>query len=169
MDLTLRKQTEQQLRYQGTHDALTGIYNRLFFEEELERLERSREYPISILVADIDGLKKVNDTFGHFAGDVLIQKATGLLSSVFRSEDVLARIGGDEFSALLPRTDSQAAEKIARRIREELKKNNQLYPDTTVNISLGLATAEHDSLVKTFTIADQKMYQEKIEHRSGLF
>ena len=169
MDLTLRKQTEQQLRYQGTHDALTGIYNRLFFEEELERLERSREYPISILVADIDGLKKVNDTYGHFAGDELIQKATGLLSSVFRSEDVLARIGGDEFSALLPRTDSTTAEKIARRIREELKKNNQLFPDTAVNISLGLATAEHDSLVKTFTIADQKMYQEKIEHRSGSF
>ncbi|MEI6290455.1 MAG: sensor domain-containing diguanylate cyclase [Chloroflexota bacterium] len=167
MDLTLRKQNEQQLRYQGTHDALTGIYNRLFFEEELERLERSREYPISILVADIDGLKTVNDTYGHFAGDELIQKATGLLSSVFRSEDVLARIGGDEFSALLPRTDSQAAEKIASRIREELKKNNQLFPGTSINISLGLATAEHDSLAKTFTLADQKMYQEKTEHKSG--
>jgi len=168
MDLSARKQIEDQLRYQSTHDVLTGLYNRTFFEEELARLERSREFPISIIVADVDGLKMTNDTLGHAAGDRLLQEAANLLQSVFRAGDMLARIGGDEFSALLPNTDVFTAEQVVTRIKESLAGHNSAGKIPPVRLSLGVATAERGNLIGTFTLADQRMYADKAERRPGM-
>ena len=167
-DITERKSMEEQLRYQGTHDAMTKMYNRSYFEEELARFERSREFPISIIVADVDGLKILNDTLGHAVGDELLQQAANVLTSVFRAGDVLARTGGDEFAALLPVTDSAAAEQIVARIRESLVEHNTRFPDLPVKFSLGTATAEKDNLAGTFNLADQRMYADKSARKASM-
>ena len=168
MDLTVRKQAENQLRYQSTHDVLTKIYNRTFFEEELTRLEHSQEFPISIVMADVDGLKTTNDTLGHAAGDQLLREATLVLTSIFRTEDILARIGGDEFSALLPGTDSNTVEQIVIRIKDKMIEHNRVFPDSPVHLSLGAATAEKDNLTSMFTLADQRMYADKALRKANM-
>ena len=101
-DLTERKLYEQELQYMSLHDQLTGIYNRAFFSEEMQRLQKGRDFPITIIVADLNGLKFVNDTMGHHKGDELLKACAEVLESSLRSSDILARVGGDEFAVLLP-------------------------------------------------------------------
>jgi diguanylate cyclase (GGDEF)-like protein/PAS domain S-box-containing protein len=165
-DITERKRAEDQIRYQGTHDALTGIYNRAYFEEELARLENSHDFPISLVIADVDGLKVLNDTSGHQVGDELLRQVADVLSSVFRGEDVLARIGGDEFAVLLPATKETTAEKMLARVRERVKQQNSEHPELPVEISLGMATAEKSGLTAAFTLADQRMYANKAARKA---
>lgn len=160
-DITDRKKMEDQLRYQSTHDILTGLYNRSFFEAELVRLEGGREYPISIIMADVDGLKVINDTQGHIAGDQLLKQAAVILRSVFRTEDIVARIGGDEFAVLLPNTNSESVTQKVKVVRQKLDKNNEEQSNFPVHLSLGSATAEKGDLIGIFTLADQRMYQDK--------
>jgi diguanylate cyclase (GGDEF)-like protein/PAS domain S-box-containing protein len=160
-DITERKNLEEQLRYQSTHDDMTRIYNRAYFEAELARFERGREYPVSIVIADFDRLKAINDNLGHPFGDELLRQTAQVLSSVFRAGDVLARLGGDEFGALLPATDEQAVGQIAARIRESLAEHNARSLDVPLELSIGAATGEHGSLAEVFTLADQRMYANK--------
>ena len=157
-----RKQTEEQLRYLSNHDVLTGLYNRTFFEENLNRLERGKRYPISIVMADVDDLKAVNDRLGHAAGDVLLRQAAVLFSEVFRSEDIVARIGGDEFAVLLPDTGELAAEALVGRIRQSLSSWNENHC-SAVDLSIGVAVAANGGeLRQALRIADQRMYHDKI-------
>ena len=165
-DITERKLAEEHLGYTSTHDALTGIYNRSFFEVELARLEHSREFPISIAMADVDQLKVINDTQGHAAGDELIRQAANALRAVFREADVLARIGGDEFAVILPGTDSANAEQMLARVRELLAKHNAETLDFPVQLSLGTATAERNNLTEAFMLADQRMYADKATRKA---
>jgi diguanylate cyclase (GGDEF)-like protein/PAS domain S-box-containing protein len=165
-DITERKLAEEQLGYKSTHDALTGIYNRAFFEVELARLEHSREFPISIVMADVDQLKVMNDTQGHAAGDEMIRQAANALRAVFREADVLARIGGDEFAVLLPSTDSANAEQMLARVQEWLGKHNAETLDFPVQLSLGTATAEKKNLTEAFTLADQRIYTDKATRKA---
>ncbi len=165
-DITVRKQAEELLLYQGTHDALTGIYNRTFFEVELARFERSREYPTSIIIADMDYLKVANDTQGHAVGDQLLRNAANALRSAFRESDVLARIGGDEFAVLLPSTDSKIAEQIMSRIKQQLAEHNIKHPELPIQLSLGMATAEKNNITEALEIADRRMYADKAARKS---
>jgi diguanylate cyclase (GGDEF)-like protein/PAS domain S-box-containing protein len=167
-DITERKRADELLRYQSIHDVLTGIYNRTFFEAELVRFERGREFPVSIVVADVDGLKFVNDKLGHAAGDDLLKQAAAVLGGVFRAGDVLARIAGDEFAALLPDTNAAGVEQFVTRIRDCLVEQNTRHPDLPVQLSLGAATAEKNNLVATMTLADQRMYADKAARKSGV-
>ena len=162
MDITERKQTEERLRYLSTHDPLTGLYNRAFFQEELDRLEQGRQYPISIVVADVDRLKFTNDKLGHAAGDELIIRAALALKGAFRAEDVVARVGGDEFAVLLPLADAPVVEDALERVTRKIE--SQAKPDDLITLSLsyGSATAQKgESLAETLKRADQRMYQNK--------
>ncbi len=164
IDITELKAYEEQLKYLSLHDQLTGLFNRTFFETELSRLEGGREYPISIISTDLDGLKLINDTMGHAKGDQLLKASAKILQQTFRASDILARVGGDEFAAILPNTDSQTSESIARRIRENIAAFNKDNADLPLSLSLGLATAESSeiSMTNLFKQADDLMYRDKL-------
>ena len=165
-DIGDRKEMEDRLKYLSAHDSLTGLYNRMHFETEFERTARGRKYPLSVIVADLDGLKTVNDSLGHAAGDELIKSAASLLSHVFRSDDLVARLGGDEFVVLLPETDEQMTQMLMQRIRNAEKSMQVTSPAERVRLSLGGATAHnHGETVGLFNRADTRMYEEKAEHK----
>ena len=129
------------------------------------RMERLQEFPVSIIIADVDDLKVVNDKKGHAAGDELLRQATAVLSDSFRNEDVLARIGGDEFAVLLPRTDSAMVEQILARIQTVLKEHNLRNPDLPVLLSLGSSTVAQGELTEAFNQADRRMYADKANRK----
>jgi len=145
---------------------LTGLYNRAFFETEFERIEKGRKYPVSVIVADIDGLKSVNDTHGHVAGDLLIKSAANILGSVFRSDDIVARIGGDEFAILLTESDENKVSALLWRIREAEHWLNFEKNTLQVRLSLGNATAyQQKEMVNIINMADKRMYENKTAYK----
>jgi diguanylate cyclase (GGDEF)-like protein/PAS domain S-box-containing protein len=164
-DITANKQVEEQLRYLTNHDPMTGLYNRTFFDEELKRLDRGREFPDSVIMADIDDLKETNDSFGHAAGDDLLRRSAQVLGSAFRTEDVVARIGGDEFAVLLPNTSAKVIKTVMFRIKSILDEHNAAFDGNPLQLSFGVSTAEkRGSLTEVLKEADKKMYAEKQAH-----
>jgi diguanylate cyclase (GGDEF)-like protein len=160
MNVTERRLAEEKTRYLSTHDVLTGLYNRNFFEAELERLQHSRLMPMNILIADVNGLKQTNDTLGHFAGDELLRQAAQALRQAFRKEDIIARTGGDEFTVLFP--GNIAPQEAEKRLHQSVAEMNQKRPDLPLSLAIGAAAAEcGQSLLETYKRADQKMYGEK--------
>ena len=148
------------------HDTLTGLYNRAFFEEEMRRLDGSREYPITIISADVDGLKLINDTMGHTKGDQLLKACAAILRKSLRSSDILARIGGDEFVVILPRTDKKTGNRIIQRIRSNSTSYNLEHNELPLSISLGAATAQSAEvpLHAVYKKADDLMYRDKLNN-----
>jgi diguanylate cyclase (GGDEF)-like protein/PAS domain S-box-containing protein len=167
IDITERKKTEEKLRFLSFHDVLTGLYNRAYFEEEMTRLSSSRQFPVSIIVCDLDNLKQINDTLGHDIGDRAIKGAVKILGlNVFRKEDVVARTGGDEFVTLLPNTDMNDNPFILKRLKQaitdfnESEENDGLY--RPISMSCGYAvTQQGDSLIEGYKQADADMYSNK--------
>lgn len=163
-DITERKQMEEKLKQLSIHDAVTGVYNRGFFDEALARLERGREFPISLVMADVDHLKEMNDHQGHAAGDAMLKRVAQILNAAFRAEDIVARIGGDEFAVILPNTDAITAETVLLRVRRGLQKHNTAQAGMPISISFGMSTADKlKSLLGALKEADENMYREKRE------
>jgi diguanylate cyclase (GGDEF)-like protein/PAS domain S-box-containing protein len=149
-------------------DSLTGSFNRTFFETELARLELGREFPVSIVVADLDNMKHTNDTLGHAAGDTLLKRTQQILQAAFRAVDIIARIGGDEFAVLLPATDAVTVVKMISRVHLKLAENNAQHPDLPIHLSLGTYTAQQGRLSEAFIVADQRMYASKAERKQRM-
>jgi diguanylate cyclase (GGDEF)-like protein/PAS domain S-box-containing protein len=163
-DVTDRKMYEENLHYLSTHDSLTALYNRVYFDAEMKRLAASREFPVSIIVADIDGLKMVNDTYGHDAGDQLIRTVADALVSAFRASDVVSRIGGDEFAVLLPGADQGTVQEAVDRISGMFEVNSSRLQGG--GLSLGFATADcGEALAACLKRADEQMYIHKYSKR----
>ncbi|MGM0641970.1 MAG: PAS domain S-box protein, partial [Thermotogota bacterium] len=163
-DITERKKKENKIEYLSFHDEMTGLYNRRYFENELKRLEFSRKYPITIVIGDLDRLKTVNDNYGHKKGDEYIINAADILKSTARTEDIVSRIGGDEFAVVLPTTNQKEAEIFCQRIQkniEEFNKNKDLIKPLSISLGFEVMEDSSQSLNKTFNKADQKMYINK--------
>lgn len=168
LDITERKKAEQRLVFLGYHDYLTGLYNRRFFEEEMKRLDRARNLPLTIVMADVNGLKLVNDSFGHLEGDQLLKNVAASMRNGFRADDILARIGGDEFAVILPNTCMDTAEQIVMRAKEQVKQ----FSDTRIlhSVSFGFATktSEEEDLHEVFTAAENIMYRHKVYESASM-
>jgi diguanylate cyclase len=164
-DITERKNYMAKLEHISLHDQLTGLYNRHYFENELQRLSVSRERPVVIISADLDGLKLINDTLGHVEGDRYLQVGAELLKSALRASDILARVGGDEFALLLPRTSQKSGEELVNRIQHRIDEYNREKKGMPISISIGLAVSKssEQSLEETYNRADNSMYTDKLQ------
>jgi diguanylate cyclase (GGDEF)-like protein len=164
-----KEKAEEQVRYLSIHDPLTDVYNRYYFEAELHRLQSGRSFPVSLLAADLDDLKAINDNLGHAMGDLFIRDAADVMRRCIRANDVIARVGGDEFVLILPQTDARTAASVMARIRAEEAEHNRRCRDYQVRISMGIATCEKgQSLVGTLRRADKRMYLEKAARKEGI-
>ncbi len=166
-DITERKEKEDEIRYLLHKDSLTGLYNRRYFEEEMKRLDTKRQLPLSIIMCDVNGLKIINDSYGHKKGDEVLIETAQILRSVLRDEDVIARHGGDEFTLLLPQTSHKQGQKIIDRIRRHSKTIGK--EEVPLSMSLGIATKTktNQSIQEVLKKADNDMYRNKLsESRS---
>jgi len=156
--------SEEKLYFLSYHDQLTGLYNRFYFEAKLKHLGDKSEYPLTVISADIDGLKLLNDTLGHDAGDRLLKICADILNENLCHSGILARVGGDEFSAILPLTGKEESECLARQIRYHVAYYNRHNPDLPLSLSIGVATAEEKgkTLKKLFKEAEDLMFQDKL-------
>jgi diguanylate cyclase (GGDEF)-like protein len=164
-DITARKKAEAYLEYLGTHDVLTRTMNRAFFADELNRLERKGTQPVTIVMADINGLKKANDDLGHGVGDALLRRAGEVFDSLVDKPATVSRIGDDEFASLLPGLDAVGGEAVLASLAELIEVNNQYYPDLELSLSTGIATSKPgERLEQVVKHADMQMLQAKRLH-----
>ncbi len=161
-DVVERREMQQKLMFLSYHDQMTGIFNRRFYEEEVKRLDVKRNYPLTLLLADVNGLKLVNDAFGHLMGDSLLKAAANVLKAGCRADDIVARLGGDEFILLLPQTDEAEAEDIIRRMHAFGLE--QRVGMLNVSISFGYETKHEASVTiqEVFNQAEDRMYRKKL-------
>ncbi len=167
-DITKIRKAEENIKYLSFYDKLTSVYNRAFFDIELKRLNAEHQMPLSLVIGDVNGLKIVNDVFGHIYGDKLLKKIAGILKLCFRKEDIIARWGGDEFSILLPKTSFSTTMKIVNRV---YKKCRECSTNTMlISISIGVATIEKvkKNTEELWKEAEDRMYRHKlIENQSA--
>ncbi|CAN5476388.1 sensor domain-containing diguanylate cyclase [soil metagenome] len=161
-DITARKKAEAYLEYLGTHDVLTRMFNRSYFVDELNRLERKGVQPVTVIIADLNGLKTANDEFGHGVGDSLLRRTGEVFESLVDKPASVSRIGGDEFVVLLPGVDAAGGEAVLTSLAGLIEVNNQYYPDRELSLSTGIATSRPgERLEAVVKRADMLMLQAK--------
>lgn len=163
-EVTEQVVSRQKMEYLSMHDQLTGLYNRTFFEEKLHSLQESRNYPVTMIYIDVNNMKAVNDAFGHEKGDQILKAAASILRQSLRNSEILARVGGDEFVAVLMGTDKEIGQRIIERIKSRLVQYNSENKTTHLSFSMGMATSHSSetSLQELLKTADDMMYRDKI-------
>lgn len=162
MDVTERIARERKITYLSYHDSLTGLHNRRYYEEQLLALDIPENYPLTVVMSDINGLKLINDAFGHTAGDRLLVSAANLIKECSRTTDMVARIGGDEFVVVMPKTSGTEAEAIINNIN--LKATDIKIESIELSISFGFKTKTkvHEDIHEIYRTAEDLMYRVKL-------
>lgn len=166
IDISKQKEKEAEIEFLSNHDFLTGLPNRRYYEKEKQRLDQGKMLPLTLLIADVDGLKMINDGFGHEAGDALIQGVASVLKEACREGDVLARTGGDEFTFLLPRTDYRQAHELIEAIKKGCAgySKKTAHCILTLHCSMGCATKvrEDQNINHIVKEAEDRLYRRKL-------
>jgi len=166
-DITEQKKAREKITHMNYHDRLTDLYNRYYIEEKMSKYEDSSYFPISVVMADLNGLKLVNDTFGHEKGDEMLIGMVNILKGICKSKDVLARWGGDEFVIIMPCTSTEEADAVIKEVSSQCV--NSKLGRHSVSVSLGYACKDNHSvsLVNVIREAEDDMYKQKLtESRS---
>jgi len=161
-EISERTKREEEIIYLSYHDQLTGLYNRRFYREELERLDIERNLPITLVMGDVNGLKLINDSFGHVLGDELLKKVAEVMRSGCRADDIIVRLGGDEFVIILPKTDVSEAEKIIKHIKALLLKEKLESIDISVSFGWETKNNAEEKVEEIFKNAEDNMYKRKL-------
>lgn len=167
IDITHRKKDVEQIKYLSCHDSLTGLYNKRYFEESLKTMDIEDNLPISIIFADVNGLKMTNDIFGHSNGDELIKKSAEVLKNACRRNDIIARIGGDEFIILLPNAGANDVEKVMARVKNEFSKASITSIKCSISLGADTKTSVLQDLREIITNAENAMYKDKTMERKN--
>ncbi len=166
-DITESKKNQDHIKYLSYHDHLTGLYNRRFFEEELRRLDTERNLPLTILMGDVNGLKLINDSFGHSVGDELLKVTAESIKKACRADDIVARLGGDEFVVILPNTGEVEVNQIIKRIKENLKCEKVQSLEVSVAFGFETKTCMHEDVSQLLKSSEDNMYKHKLYESSS--
>jgi len=167
-DITALKKSEEEMLYLSYHDPLTKLYNRRFYEEELARLDVERNLPIALIMADVNGLKLVNDAFGHEKGDYLLKTIAKIIKEKCRSDEIVSRIGGDEFIILLPKTSEDEAKLLINRIQLAVEKRGEKTSIMSVSLGYGVKVHTNQHMNDVFKSAEDDMYRHKLAERLSM-
>lgn len=167
-DFSDKRAKMEEIQYLSYHDYLTGLYNRRFFEEELKRYDTARNLPITIVMCDVNGLKLINDSFGHGVGDELLKQAAAIITKGCRGDDIVARLGGDEFVIILPKTDALEADRLLKRIQSSL--SQQKVGAIALSVSFGFETkqSQTESFRDVLKNAEDHMYRHKLYESASM-
>lgn len=172
-DITDKVKYEKQIKYASYHDSLTDLYNRSYLENKIQILNQQQKFPLAVIMADLNGLKLVNDTYGHNAGDELLKKMANILKITCRKSDIIARWGGDEFIILLPKTDQKEVKKVIKRIKNKLKntylnlKNDNKLP-LSAALGCGIQNYYYQDFFNILAEAEAQMYKKKLIESKAL-
>jgi diguanylate cyclase (GGDEF)-like protein/PAS domain S-box-containing protein len=167
-DFTEKKEKQDQILRLSFYDQLTGIHNRRFFEEELVNLDTSENYPLTLVLLDVNGLKLINDAFGHQLGDKALIRIAELIKSQCRMGDTVARTGGDEFVMLLPRTGEKDAEQVVKRIQDVVHQEKLESIQLSVSSGFGTKNENLEDMMNIYKIAEDSMYRRKLSESSSM-
>ncbi|MHC1717731.1 MAG: diguanylate cyclase [Acidaminococcaceae bacterium] len=168
MDITERIKDEEEIKYLNCHDVLTGLKNRRCFEKALKEIDNAENLPLSLIFADINGLKMTNDIFGHAAGDELIRKIAEILKESCRENDIIGRLGGDEFIVLLPNTTNEDSMNIIDRIRASLSQANVAAIKCSISLGCDTKVDSTQAITEIMANAENKMYKDKVLNRKNI-
>ena len=165
-DITAKRNKQEEVLYLSYRDQLTGYYNRRYLDENLKKIDVEENLPISVILADVNGLKLTNDSFGHSVGDNLLKKATDVIRNCCRSTDKLVRIGGDEFLMILPKTESWKAVEIIKNINSEALSVKVKGIDVSISFGYKTKRKVEESFQDIFKSAETRMYRHKLYESS---
>lgn len=173
VDITKQKNLEKELKILATTDELTGVWNRRhFIHQGNHEFERAIRYntPFSLILVDIDRFKKINDSYGHLAGDMVLKKISNIVLKNLRETDICARIGGDEFGIILPSTNIQGATVLAERLRVNISKKVFKYETYKFTTTISIGVTEYKKVLSSFEdmfkVADIALYEAKEKGRN---
>jgi diguanylate cyclase (GGDEF)-like protein len=159
-----KQKYKKKLEFLKTHDVLTGLHNRRYFERRMRRDDKNPSRPTGLIVFDLDGLKKINEAFGHEAGDIVLKDAAKIITGLFRKKDILSRIGGDEFAVILDNCDNNQIQNIIKRLKTEIDNYNRSSKAIYMSISHGfcLSSSNTENMKDIFKHAENNIHLEKI-------
>jgi diguanylate cyclase (GGDEF)-like protein/PAS domain S-box-containing protein len=167
-DITEQKKREEEVSYLSYHDQLTGLYNRRFYEEELGRLDTERNLPLTVVMGDVNGLKLINDSFGHSIGDKLLIKVAEIIKKSCRGDDIIARLGGDEFVIILPNTDGAETEKLIKRMHKLAAAEKIGGLDVSISFGYETKLKDEQDIHDVIRDTEDHMYKHKLYEGAGM-
>ncbi len=161
-DITEQKKVQDEIEFMSKHDYLTELYNRRYFEQKLKAMNTSDHYPMGIMILDLNGLKIYNDAYGHEIGDQALLNVSKVLKRMLKNQEVIARIGGDEFAVLFPRTTTEALYEIKHRLIDEVSKLRTGNIEMSIAIGYDLLTSQKTNITEVQKNAENYMYRHKL-------